>query len=166
MEKLAIGLVRGKHGLKGELKVKSFSGESEHFFPLRQILLRRGESQLNFKVEHVRGHDPAILIKLEGVETPEDASNYHGWEVWADREYASPLFDNEYYVADLCCCTLVTGTGEKLKIKNVWEGAPVLMLEVELDSREIKLIPFQKEFIGTVDIEKKTIELLSDWLLE
>jgi 16S rRNA processing protein RimM len=166
MEKLAIGLVRGKHGLKGELKVKSFSGDSEHFFPLKQILLCRGERQLDFTVEHVRGHDPAILIKLEGIETPEDASIYQGWEVWADREYASPLDDNEYYVSDICRCTLITGKGEKLKIKNVWEGAPVLMLEVELDSGEVKLVPFQKEFIGTVDIQKKTIDLLSDWLLE
>lgn len=166
MEQIAVGIVRGKHGLKGEIKVKSFSGESGHFFQLSRITLKKGDRERTFTVEAARGHDPALLLKLEGVNTPEDASEYGGWEVWTDREQASPLSTGEYYIADLSGCRIKTGEGKTFPIRDVWEGAPKLMLEVENEDGKTRLIPFQREFIGTVNLEERTVELLADWLLE
>jgi 16S rRNA processing protein RimM len=166
MEQIAVGIVRGKHGLKGEIKVKSFSGESGHFFQLSRVTLKRGNREKIFTVEAVRGHNPALLLKLEGINTPEDAAEYGGWEVWTDREQASPLSEGEYYVSDLCRCRIKTGSGKTFPIRDVWEGAPKLMLEIETEHGSKRLIPFQSEFVGKVDLAERTVELLADWLLE
>lgn len=41
MDEIAIGKIRTSHGVKGFLKVLSFSGETEHFFDLKEFVLKK-----------------------------------------------------------------------------------------------------------------------------
>ena len=45
-EKLVIGIIRTSYGIKGELKVKSLSGETAHFLALKYIYLKKKGSVL------------------------------------------------------------------------------------------------------------------------
>ena len=84
--------------------------------------------------------------------------------------------EGEHYVEDLKQCVLVfrdgnaNGTAEIREIgtvAGVFEGGAGSLLEVRLneDGRTV-LVPYTKEFIGTVDIDAKRIELLQPWILE
>ena len=39
---IAIGFVRTAYGVKGDIKVSSYSGETAHFFQLKEVFLKKG----------------------------------------------------------------------------------------------------------------------------
>ena len=96
MDRLAIGLIRTSHGLKGNLKVKSLSGEVDHFFRIKKVYILKKERFIPFTVQSVRKLSSCILMKLEGIDTPEVARDYRGLEIWASRQDACPLKEGEY----------------------------------------------------------------------
>lgn len=166
---LAIGYVKSAHGVRGNIRVCSFSGESEHFYNLEELTLRRGRKKYIFKIENVSGRHPTLIIKLKGVETREDALKYKGWEILVPRENASPCGDGEYYIADLVGCKLYTDSQTPDLVGTVLsivEAANADLLEVEKTDGEKIIIPFQDYFIGHVDITEKKIKLKTPWILE
>ncbi len=188
------GFIRGPHGLAGTCKVESTSGECSHFFELTDVTLRQGSTVKQFTVESVEGCVSSLLMKLKGIESPEEAKKYTGYEILVPRGKACPLYKDEYYVDDLKSCSLVyyengkkTGKKELAEksepvtagyITDVLEGGAGDLLEVSLtesldglldstDNKDRKvLIPFRKEFIGTVDLKSKTVQLMHLWILE
>lgn len=166
MDKIATGVIRTAHGVSGFLKVASFSGESEHFFTLKSIELRHpGKPAQVFVVEQVKPYKGGVLIKLSGIETPEKAKHFNGWEIWVDRQDAAVKDDGEYYHAELCGCDLVYQGSIIGRVAAVARGASSDFLEVELDGTT-RWIPFLDEFIGTVSLEDRTIELRHRWIVE
>jgi 16S rRNA processing protein RimM len=90
----------------------------------------------------------------------------NGWEIWVPRESAAPLDEGEFYVADLASCSLVCQGVVVARVVGVVDGAQALLLEVESSADQKKyLVPFMSQYIGTVDLERKEMELLAPWLL-
>ena len=166
IDTLAIGIIRGTHGVSGYLKVKSFSGEGEHFSSLKQIRLVNGDRTSQGIVEDVRISSSMILLKLEGIDSPETGKKFNGWEIWVPRKEASRLAKDEFYVADLDGCEIVVDGALRGVVSGVVESGPVDLLEVTHDNDRKTYIPFRDQFVGNVDVSKKRIELLAPWLLE
>ncbi|MBR5017582.1 MAG: 16S rRNA processing protein RimM, partial [Spirochaetia bacterium] len=98
---IAIGFVRTSYGVKGDIKVSSYSGETEHFLPLKEIFLKKGAVQKHFDVERVQVLNGDILLKLRTLDSPEAAKMYATWDIMVPREFASPLEEGEFYYCDL-----------------------------------------------------------------
>ena len=163
---IAIGAVRTTHGVRGYLKVKSFSGETEHFFKLDTVVLIKGNATRTFEVEAVKPNGDQVLLKLKGLDNPEDGKMYSGWEIWVPREKASALKENEFYQADLIGCCVFFNGSEIGKVKSLIEGGGGELLEVKMKDDSEKLIPFNEVFVGSVDIKERKIELLEGWILD
>ena len=165
MEKLAIGKIGRVHGLKGYVKVKSFSGETDHFYKLEDVTVSNGTQESTYCVENVRSYkEGMLLMKFTGIDSPEKGSSLTNGVIWVPRELASPLSEGEYYLADLCTCSLVKDGVVRGTITAVCDGTNSELLEVRDDQGKMHLIPFIQEFIGDVDIERRTIEILVDWV--
>jgi len=165
MDMIATGVLRGPHGLQGNLKLKTYSGEYEYLKSLSEVELRHdGASQL-MRIERFIDHGNELLIKFFGVHTPEEARRFNGWEIWIPRDKASVLENGEFYVADLIGCDLLFEDVVEGRVISSFEGAQSLLLEVQKSDGKRILIPFMREYIGAVDIDKKTIELLMRELL-
>lgn len=167
---LVTGKIRTSFGIKGYVKIYNFSGESEHFFKLKQVTLKKGDKSLEKKIEGIKAHGKDLVIKFQGIETPEEAKKYIDWEIWVPREKASPLHEGEFYTADFYGCSLIEPETKKVYGKVVsilYESGTTDYLEIESSLEEGKkfLIPFCNQYIGEVDIEKKTIELLAEWII-
>lgn len=159
MERLAVGRITAIHGLQGFLKIKSLSGESEHFFRLKNLYIRRGEEFLPFAVEAVKGAAGSILIKLAGIENPEAGARYRGCEVWVERSEACVLGEGEFYLADLCHCRIYRGSKEIGRVIAVLEGTSYDFLEVESPDGRRFLVPFADHFVGEVDPQRQRIQV-------
>jgi 16S rRNA processing protein RimM len=156
---LAVGVVMASHGLKGELTVKSFSGSIEHLASLTTVLLRRGAEERTVAVRSVRSKPPNAVMKIDGVDTPEDAGRLRGFEIWVPRSAASPLEDGEYYAVDLCGCSMLSGAERVGRVLSVVEAGASNMLEVEGTQGKVFLVPFTEHFIGEVDLGARTVQL-------
>jgi len=165
MDKLVIGLVRTSHGVRGNMKVTSFSGEFKHFLSLQEVVLRLKGREKSFVIESVTPMGDNILLKLEGIENPEDAKSFAGAEILVPREQAAPLKKGEFYQADLVGCQLVHQGKVLGDVKSMFQGGASDLLEVVTEEGTF-FVPFQSHYIGDVDLDKKTIELTAPWLLQ
>jgi 16S rRNA processing protein RimM len=144
LEQFVVGFVRSPHGLSGEFKVESASGYFDHFLDMTEVTLRNGktgDSRL-FKIEEVDAGDHDLYMKLVGMNSPEEAKKFSGWEIVVPRDKACPLGENEWYVEDLKKCSLVyipkdeDGLEKEPvvigKITDVMEGGSSDLLEISL----------------------------------
>ena len=105
-ERFVVGIVRGSHGVLGEFKVESTSGEYEHFANMEEVTLTDGKSSKIFAVESVRIGTNILYMKLAGINTPEEVAKYNRWEIVVPREKAHPLQEGEWYIEDLKGCSV------------------------------------------------------------
>lgn len=166
MQYIATGVLKGPHGLKGSIKLKSFSGEVDHLFNLERVELRHEGKTKILTIDEIILHGNEPLIHFEGIDSPEAARALNGWELWVERDNAAMLEAGEFYVADLMDSSIIVHGETVGKVGAILDGPQSLLLEVthEID-KKVFLIPFMAPFIGNVDIEKKEIELLNEELL-
>jgi len=188
--KLAIGRLGAPRGVRGELRVHSYSGEFKHFLGLKEVDLvpgpglagasapggldrtrdaagaPRAAGPLRLKVLRIEEGAGSLGITFVGYESPEAARALTGMDIVADRAAAAPLGENEWYVADLVGLELSCAGLSVARVVSVLDGAADPCLEARLPDGRSALVPFRKEFVGEVDIEGGRIELLAPWLLE
>ncbi len=165
MEYIATGVLRSSHGLEGNIRIKTYSGEYQYLRALDTVELRRDGKRITMTIDNMVEYGNELMIHFKGITTPEAVRVYNGWEVWVPREEASPLESGEFYVADLIGCDMIFDGKIAGKIVSSFDGAQSLLLEVEKPDGSRSLIPFMKEYIGAVSLEAGTIELLMGELL-
>ncbi len=159
---LAVGVVTASFGIRGEVKGKSFSGEPAHFTALREAIFRKGDREKRLRIESARPHRQGVVLKIAGVDTPEEARRLVGFEIWVPRGQAARLGEGEYYTADLCRCRVWFEDELIGAVHAVWDGGPSQLLEVKSASGKTFLIPFTDHFVGEVDVAGARILLRED----
>ena len=131
---------------------------------------------------------PSLLIRFEGINSPEDAKTLNGAQLFVNRAEAAPLEDGEFYVEDLKGLNVFVNNNEILSfnsslnlctsvppcelfsiigtITDVIEGGGGDLVEIELTDGIKKLVPFRKEFFPDINPEKSRIILRNLWILE
>ncbi len=165
MEKLATGMIRTSHGVRGHMKIRTFSGEHAHLEKLHEVTLKKGDREITCGLESVKPFHDGALIKLQGIDSPEAARSYSGWEIWVNREDAPQLEEGEYYFADLSGADLICSGEVVAKVVSVSSTAASELLEV-VNDRGTFFIPFVDQFVGRVSAADKTIELKDRRLVE
>jgi 16S rRNA processing protein RimM len=182
-ETFVAGFLRSPHGLTGELKAESASGEVAHLLRLKQATLRRRDgSTVTLDVERIEAHGPQLYVKFAGYGTPEAAAALTGAEIIVARKDASPLAPGEVYVEDLKGCGLWYGGQQLATVVAVLDAGAGSLLEVSLlpscsaygieavtaksgQPRRV-LVPFKDRFIGDVDVAAGKVALRETWVLE
>ncbi len=182
---LIIGFIRTTHGLAGKVKVESTSGEFEHFLKLTEVTLKKDNVEKNVVIDEVDFGGVNLYMTFEGIDSIEKAKALVGWQIVVDKSMACPLYEGEFYQDDLKKCSLVYfENGDPTakpnvvgKITDVLGGGADDLLQVEVseslttdsigtDKKRTVLVPFRKEFIGTVDIENGIVQLMHLWILD
>jgi len=157
-----LGRVIGARGLKGEVKVKSFSNVSGRFKSLDIVSLefKNGDIE-SFQVEHTKINGQTVIMKFAGVEDRDAAESLSGTYINVSLDNVAPLEDDSYYIFDLEGMEVFDS--ENINIGSV-KRVDVLsvndLIYVESESEEI-IIPARKEFITAIDMDarKMTVNL-------
>ena len=158
-----IGVITRPHGVLGEMKVYPVTDDIKRFKGMKEILMGPPEGQKGdlstVKVEGVRFQKNMVLLKLSGIESPEEARKLSQYQLYVRREDAIPLSDGEYYVSDLIGLSVLSEKGEKLGIlKDVLKTAANDVYVVK-GEREI-LVPAVKEYVLSIDLPKGEMTVL------
>jgi len=159
MSTMAVGAVRAAHGTAGEVRVQSFSGETDHLLRLAEVRLRRGGAERTAAVEAARPAAHHVLVKFSGVDDRDAAQALVGWELWVDRSRAAPLAEGEFYTADLCRCGLFVGNERVGEVTGICETGHAPLLEVRTGDGRTVMVPFTDHFVGEVDVAAGRVEL-------
>ena len=162
---ITTGVVLSSHGVHGYVKVQSLSGEMRHFRRMKKILLVHDQEKQEFQVDDFRPNGKTLLMKLKGIDSPEEAKAYANWHVQVRRKHAAALKKGEFYAADIEGCDLVKGDETLGTVVHICDYNGHLFIEAKNLEGAVTLIPYQDRYVGAVNIKKRRIELLADWLL-
>ena len=109
-----MGEVLGAYGVHGWLKVRPFTASPEGLLAYRVWWLRRDAAWREFAVLESRRHGKAVVARLEGLRTREEAFPWRGAEVAVPRTALPPAEAGEVYLADLIGLTVVNRPGATL----------------------------------------------------
>ena len=157
-KRLEIGQIVNTFGIKGEVKVTPFTDDITRFDDLEKVYVKtRKESKL-YKVERTRYHKNMVLLKLEGINNPEDAEILKNSFLEVDREDAIPLEEGQYFIVDLIGLDVYTDEGNLLgKVDDIYNtGANDIYVVKDELGKQI-LLPGIKDVIKEVKLDDRIV---------
>ncbi len=157
-KRLEVGQIVNTFGIKGEVKVTPFTDDINRFDDLKKVYVKTRKDDELYKVEGVRYHKNMVLLKLEGIENPEQAELLKNAFLEINREDAVPLRKGQYFIADLIGLEVYTDEGKLLgKVDNIYNtGANDIYIVKDELGKQV-LLPGIKEVIKQVDLENEKI---------
>jgi 16S rRNA processing protein RimM len=151
-EWVAVGLVVGAFGVRGELKVESLTDVPERFNRLATVYV--GDAHVPRRVAGARHHKQLILLTLDDVPDLTTAERLRGQRLWIPLAEIAPLPADSYYIHDLIGLRVQHVNGMSLgRVADVIAGgAGDLLLIRETPGGGDVLLPAVKEFIKLVDL--------------
>lgn len=95
---LEAGKIVGTHGVKGELRVQPWCDSAEFLAGFGTLYAEKGAQRL--EVASARVHKTLLLLKLKGIDTPEQGDAVRGKILYIDRGDVR-LADGQYFIQDL-----------------------------------------------------------------
>ncbi len=153
MKYYEVGKIINTHGIKGDLKIDSYSN-LDRFKKGNYIYI--GEEKERFEIFTNRTSKGFEYISLKGYLDINLVLKYKGKLVYIDETQLGDLEEDEYFYHDLIGLEVYNEDnlyrGIVVGIRELPQGD---LLEVEKKDKKIALIPFRKEFV--LDINEKII---------
>lgn len=157
-EYFEIGQIVNTSGLKGVIKVKPFTDDITKFNNLKTIYISIKKERKEFKIEQVRFSKNMVFLKLEGIDTIEEAENYRNLYLKVKRDKDEELEEGSYYIVDIIGCKVFTDEQKELgKVDDVFSTGSNDVYVIKDEVGKQILLPAIKEVIKNIDIENKTI---------
>jgi len=109
-----VGRVLKPKGLKGILKVEIITSFPEHFQELAEISVKNGLEWQAYSIETVQFRDRFAFIKLNGIDSVEQAEMLRNQFLYISEADLMPLNDGEYYIHDLIGLSVFDEQGNEL----------------------------------------------------
>jgi 16S rRNA processing protein RimM len=151
---IPVGKIIGTHGIKGQLKVYSFSGNIESLNAANEILIRSPKGDLTkYELKSVAYHAGKFNIALAGLDDINNVQHLIGTEICLWRSQLPEPDTDEYYWCDLIGLEVSTVDGQLLgEIIDIFETGSSDIYVVRSDQREY-LIPAIADVIKSVDLK-------------
>jgi 16S rRNA processing protein RimM len=148
---LEIGIVTRPHGIAGEIKVQLTPEYLEALEGVKRVYLN--DSPDPMRIQNYRAHQNSALLKLEGVDTRNDAETLRGAHVSIKVRELPRLGEGEYYSHELVGLrveeangqtlgtlseVLATGSNDVYVVKSA-EGKELLLPAIDSVVRKIDL---------------------------
>ena len=158
---MILGRIVGLFGVRGWVKVYSYTEPREAVLEYREWLLRRDGDWQSFELAEGKRHGKAIVARLHGFEDRDAAAELLDSDVGVDREALPEPEEGHYYWADLEGLTVVHKDGTEIgKVAYLMATGANDVLVV--DGPGERLIPFA---MGTVvlDVDLAAGVIRVDW---
>jgi 16S rRNA processing protein RimM len=154
-----VGKILRPHGLDGFFRVHSYARSGESFRESGEVLLRPVLGKAHgYRVTSVRPHKNVFLMKLEGVNSLEEAEEFRGAEVLVASN-SIPREEGEYFWHELIGLRVFEDKGEYIgDISRIISAGGNEIYVVERGKKEI-FIPATYEVVKGIDLEKGTMTI-------
>ena len=158
---LIVGRINGLHGVRGWLKVYSYTEPRENIVGYTPWLIGSAGRWRSVDIEDGRIQGKGVVAKLAGCDDREVAALLVGQDIAIRRDQLDRLDGGEYYWADLEGLQVVTSNGVELGIvDHLFETGANDVMVVRGD-RE-RLVPFIRDnVIRKIDLQTGVMEV--DW---
>ncbi len=157
-----LGKVVGVHGIRGELKLESYTEPRTQIFRYQPWLLRSAGSEISMAGGRGRAQGKGIVATLPGIEDRDAAAALVGSEIWVRRSALPKARPGEYYWVDLEGLAVETVQGVSLGVVSHLIATGANDVLVARSAERERLIPFLPgSFVTQVDLDGGRIVV--DW---
>jgi 16S rRNA processing protein RimM len=156
---LPVGKVSRPHGIKGEIKVNPYSGDPASLtrYPTVVLTLSGREPLASYRVESGKVQGRVAILRLEGIDSRNEAESLAGHELWVERVHLPPLSAEEFYWQEMKGRRVITTDGRDVgEVTGLLTTGAHDILVIANGTREI-LIPAIREFMVEIREETGTI---------
>jgi 16S rRNA processing protein RimM len=165
---VTLGKVGAVYGIKGWLKIHSFTDDQEAILDYFPWSLKLGNKIQSVDITDWRKHNNGLVVKVAGIDDRDVAQKLVGSEIFVSEEALSDLPEGEFYWRDLIGMAVVTDKGYDLgQVSDIMEtGAnDVLVVKANLKDgfgKKERLIPYlMDQVILSISAEDK--QICVDW---
>lgn len=156
-----VGRVSGLFGVRGWLKIFSYTEPRENIVEYSPWLLKTGDQWHKFEIESGRGHGKGVVVKFVGYDDRDAAALLIGRDIAVTREQLGEPDAGEYYWADLEGLRVVNLEGVELGVVDHLFATGANDVVVVRGERE-RLLPFVRgDVIRNIDLQRGVMEV--DW---
>lgn len=167
MTDIRIGSINGSHGIKGWIKVFSYTDPAEAIFDYSPWFIERGGERRQITIEEGQKSGKRLIARLENVEDRAQADALIGYDIYIQQERLPDLEEGGYYWFQLEGLTVRSASGDVLgEIDHLLEtGANDVMVvrptSGSIDENE-RLIPYVEDEV-IIKVDRSAGEVIVDW---
>jgi 16S rRNA processing protein RimM len=156
-----IGKISGVFGVKGWLKIFSYSEPKDNILFYKSWLLKKNSQNKEIKIVDGKVQGKGVVVQIDGIEDRDQALNLMGWDIYITREQLPIVDEGEYYWADLIGLDVENLNGIHLgTIDSLFEtGANDII--VVTGERERALPFLQGQIVKSIDLANH--KMVVDW---
>ncbi len=166
-EFVILGRISGLYGVRGWVRVFSYTEPREAVLEYRDWLIDRGGEWQSAGLAEGRRHGKSVIARLDGVDDRDQAAELMGCDIAVSSDELPPTEKGQYYWRDLEGLKVVHRDGSELgTVAYIMEtGAnDVLVTAGDKAGDKERLIPFVvDEVILDVDLVKGVITVDWEW---
>ena len=149
---IQVGRVAGAFGVRGEVRITSFTGEPLALLDYKTLVREDGSPGLT--LTSGRAAKGGVVVRAKEVETRDQAEALRGLKLYIPRDRLPEPEEDEFYVTDLIGLALQTPDGEALgTIRSVQDFGAGDLLEVQPpEGGATWYLPFTREAVPEVRI--------------
>jgi 16S rRNA processing protein RimM len=155
---LIVGYLRRAHGVHGEMVMEVQTDFPERLKPKTKVFV--GKDYQPMTIATARNHSDGLLIKLNGVDTPEDAARYRNQLVYVTAADRPPLPKGQFYVHELIGFEVVDEKESSIgKLTEIMQtGANDVYVVTLPDASEV-LLPVISSVVLDIEAERRQIRV-------
>lgn len=163
MPQIEIGKIINTHGLRGHVKVEPWCDGIETFEYLNRVFV----NNIEYEIESVKIQKNLFLLKLEKIDSIEDAEKLKNKIIYANEDEMPPLPEGTYYIKDIIGLSVYEGENLIGKIVDWIETGANNVYIIKRPKGKDVLIPAIDSVIKEIDIENKKMSVnLLEGLME
>jgi 16S rRNA processing protein RimM len=150
-KRVCVGAVAGAHGVRGAVKIKSFTGNPEDIARYGPLEDESGQRQFTLRLT---GAGKGVLIgQLSGITDRNQAEAARGLRLYLQRAVLPPTEEDEYYHADLIGLEAVLTDGTAAgRVRAVHDFGAGDTLEIARAEGPPLIVPFTRAIVPEVDL--------------
>ena len=156
---MCVAAVAAAHGIKGALKLKSFTERPEDVAAYGPLFDRKGKHLFTLTV--VGPAKGGVIAKADGIDDRDAAEALRGIELFVPRDVLPDTDEDEFYVHDLEGLDVFEAGGGRLGVvKQVVNHGAGDLLEIADDDGRLRILPFDKASVPVIDLEKGRLDVV------
>ena len=151
--RVCVGVVTAPHGVRGAVRVKSFTAAPDDVARYGALEYETGERR--FTLILVGEGKGVVLARISGVADRNQAEELRGLRLYLPRSALPAPQEDEYYHADLIGLEAALEDGTMIgQVRAVHDFGAGDVLELELQGKPPVLVPFTRAVVPVVDLER------------
>ncbi len=149
--RICVGIVTGAQGVRGAVRIKSFTATPEDVAAYGPVADETGAREFTLRpVGRAKG---VVIATITGIVDRDAAERLKGARLYVARDRLPPAPEDEYYHADLIGLAVVLRDGTVLgRVRAVHEYGAGDSLEVAREDGRTVMVPFTRAVVPEVDL--------------